>query len=520
MHSRLIVLLLCLKVKIIIIFLSGVFFFGCNHKNTAKSPDIYCIPVLVGEVTQNSAVFQARLTASDTLVFDDIHDPENLANADVEGKEGIARFEIADDASFADPIRTVWLLATPDRDFIVKKEVNNLQANKRYYYRLEYGIDSLNTKRSDINTFNTFPSEDTEAPVDFIMLACLHLERFYFGGGFGKASAQGKEAYKGEDKHLGFHGFETIAQMEPDFLIANGDNVYYDHPPDYKATTQAELRAKWHRLFAMPRNRVMLSRIPTFWMKDDHDHRFDDSDTVAVNERHGAKPSNELGIRTFLEQVPVADPDDESAVTFRTVRINKLLQIWMVEGRDYRSPNAMPPGPEKSIWGEEQKAWLKQTLLESDAIFKILVSPTPMVGPDDLRKRDNHTNPYGFRVEGEEFFQWLKENDFLNKNFYIICGDRHWKYHSVHPIGFEEFSCGALVEQNSRLGKLPGDEDSTDPAGKIIQPYTDAGPSGGFLKVSVLPASDVAHDKHTIVFLLYDQHGKELYKEEKICKNC
>lgn len=89
----------------------------------------------------------------------------------------------------------------------------------------------------------------------------------------------------------------------------------------------------------------------------------------------------------------------------------------MVEGRDYRSPNALPPGPEKSIWGEKQKAWLQQTLLESDAVFKILVSPTPMVGPDDLRKQDNHTNPLGFRAEGEAFFQWLKENNFLQKIF-------------------------------------------------------------------------------------------------------
>ena len=57
----------------------------------------------------------------------------------------------------------------------------------------------------------------------------------------------------------------------------------------------------------------------------------------------------------------------------------------------------MPDGPTKTIWGAEQLAWLKSSLLESDATFKLLVSPTPMVGPDDLRKTDNHTNIGGFR---------------------------------------------------------------------------------------------------------------------------
>ena len=74
-----------------------------------------------------------------------------------------------------------------------------------------------------------------------------------------------------------------------------------------------------------------------------------------------------------------------------------------------------------------------------------------------------------------------------DQNFYIICGDRHWQYHSIHPIGFEEFSTGALVDGNSRLGRSPGDPESTDPEGLIEQPYTRTEPSGGFLHVTISP---------------------------------
>jgi len=58
--------------------------------------------------------------------------------------------------------------------------------------------------------------------------------------------------------------------------------------------------------------------------------------------------------------------------------VNEYLQIWLVEGRDFRSPNTITDCPDKSIWGKEQKEWLKKTLLESDAIFKLLISPTPI----------------------------------------------------------------------------------------------------------------------------------------------
>ena len=94
----------------------------------------------------------------------------------------------------------------------------------------------------------------------------------------------------------------------------------------------------------------------------------------------------------FREQLPVTDPADSGAVTYRTHRLNKDLQIWLLEGRDYRSPNTMPDGPGKTVWGERQLAWLKNTLLASDATFKVIVTPTPLVGPDDARKKDNHTN--------------------------------------------------------------------------------------------------------------------------------
>lgn len=132
----------------------------------------------------------------------------------------------------------------------------------------------------------------------------------------------------------------------------------------------------------------------------------------------------------------------------------------------------------------------------------------------DGYKNDNHTNPEGFRHEAESFFQWAKSQGFLKKNFYILCGDRHWQYHAKHPSGFEEFSCGALVDANSRLGRKPGDPKSTDPEARIIQFYTQVEKSGGFMKITVLP--EYQKKKAKISFTFFDEFGNQLYSHEKM----
>jgi alkaline phosphatase D len=212
----------------------------------------------------------------------------------------------------------------------------------------------------------------------------------------------------------------------------------------------------------------------------------------------------------------VISKEQSNKKTYRTYKIGNLVQIWMLEGRDYRTPNRVPDGPDKSIWGAEQLGWLKKTLLESDAVFKLLITPTPMIGPDDARKRDNHANINGFRTERDRFFTWIADNNFLNKNFYILCGDRHWQYHSIDSSGVEEFSCGAIVDQNARLGRIPGDSLSTDPKGLIKQPYSQKQASGGFLRVIAKPGATKGTSKLNLIF--YDENGLELYRSEKIEK--
>lgn len=432
------------------------------------------VTLLAGEPGQNSALLQARVSSA-------LATPGDFASRSP-GREGSIRFLVADNAQFARAMITPWNAAIADNDFVVKAEVKGLAPAKSHFYRVEFR-DPMGKihKPETMGQFRTLPEEASSEPVSVAVFSCLSYQHFYgLGDRAANPYAQGGPLASEEVRRRGYPAMDHIRHARPDFMIATGDTVYYDHPMGdqrFWAKTLPEMRLMWNRQLAVPSVKDAFGEIATFFMKDDHDFRFDDADNTGTG-----LPAVSDGKRAFLEQVPVV----AHGPTYRTVRVNRHLQIWMLEGRDYRSPNAMPDGPDKTIWGAEQRAWLEKTLLASDADFRIIISPTPVIGPDDARKRDNHASLGGFQNEGEHFLEFLKANAIL-AHTYIVNGDRHWKYHSIHPTGVHEFSCGTIHRQNSRPGVAPGNPRGTDPNALIKQPYMQAGPDGGFLKMNVVP---------------------------------
>ena len=469
---------------------------------------------MVGEISSSTAILQTRLSA----VW-------GLSDGRVPGAAGKVRFGYGL-SPLPDPdwVYTVELEAVAENDFIVKTELSKLKPGVQYYYQIHYGKTSSQEKKSPIGSFRTTPGSASSDSVSFVVVTGMNYYHFHYG------NYDSTRQYMGEDKALGYPALATILNQHPDYFIGTGDNVYFDHPAERgiqrakergknplpglfagKAVTdEAGMRRKYQVQFVQPRFVELFRRVGTYWMKDDHDYRINDSDPYT-----DFPISHELGVKNFREQLPVVFPPQSGKPTYRSHQLSKDVQIWLLEGRDYRSANSDAIGPEKTLWGAEQKAWLKQSLLASTATFKFIISPTPMVGPDDAYKKDNHVNPQGFKHEGEDFFAWLAAEGFLEKHLYFICGDRHWQYHAVHPSGFEEFSCGALVDANSRAGRLAGDSKSTDPEALIKQVYVQGKAdeaSGGFLKVSVKRKN--LHSP-MLIFSYFDEKGKLLYSHKK-----
>lgn len=477
-----------------------------------ETPSVFAgMGIMVGEVTSTSALVQVRLTKTNDLV----DDGKPGTSGDVPGTAGRVGFSVTADATGCRALKVVYPNnpVSKERDFIARLEVKELRPGTRYTVRTRIGKTSNDLRDGPTATFQTHPGEKKADPVRFVVVTGMNYAKFHGDDRIDRKihlrdnNTELPRPYSGPDKHLGYPALDTILKLKPNFFVGTGDNVYYDTPKEPRAQTVPELRQKWHEQFVQPRYRDLFAAVPTYWMIDDHDYRIDDGDNTGDH-----LPSSETGRRMMLEQLPVAPADDVDVKTYRTHRVSRDLQIWFPENRMYRSPNAMPDGPKKSIWGNVQKAWLKRTLAESDATFKLLISPNPMIGPDDARKSDNHTNFGGFRHERDEFFAWLKQAGIAD-NFYLVCGDRHWQYHSIHPTGMEEFSCGALVDANSRPGRKPGDPKGTDPKGLIKQVYAQKSRSGGFLWIEATPAGNKR--SATLKFRFHDERGAVLYEHLK-----
>jgi alkaline phosphatase D len=140
---------------------------------------------------------------------------------------------------------------------------------------------------------------------------------------------------------------------------------------------------------------------------------------------------------------------------------------------------------------------LFRTVRESDATFRLLISPTPLVGPDRPKKNDSYANQ-GFTYEGNEIRKFLG----AQKNMYVICGDRHWQYVSVDPnTGVREYACGPSSDAHAQ-----GFSESMRTA---MHRYLRI--QGGFLAILV----ERTDGKATITFRHYGTDG-QIYHEDKL----
>lgn len=365
-----------------------------------------------------------------------------------------------------------WVAVDNEKNFTKQWKLENLLPNTKYVVEIETRLNNK-SKISDKTegAFRTPPTSDSEDDIEFCIVTCHDYWR--------KDTTDGHKIY------------EVMMKLFPDFYVHTGDVEYYDKPEPY-AMTEELMRFKWDRLFALPLQRKFWTQVTTYFMKDDHDALKDD----AYPGMNYGTVSWDRGLEIFdKEQFPTHDK------FYKTIRWGKDLQIWITEGRNYRSKNSDPDGVGKSIFGEEQKQWLFSTLKESDATFKVIINANPILGPDRKNKSDNYANS-NFKFEGDEIREFINQFD----NVYLCNGDRHWQY-VTHwkETNLWEFSCGA----GSDVHAGGWSQNDLRPEHRFLRV------KGGFLRGHVSRENGIP----TLTFRHYDVDGNVVHEEVFIKKS-
>ena len=487
------------QLKLVILIIGFSSLFACNTQEPVGP--YLATGIKIGEVTQNEAIVWVRLTKTPERVGNDApmpnvkyKDPKtgkmierkgrpnitpvvtypdgydiNTIQGAVPGSEGKVRlkYKMKNEQEWS---KMDWQTVHPDAAFSTQFMLKNLSAGKEYEILVEASqLKGEKISASMNGKFKTAPAKDLPANVNFIVTTGT--------------------SYPDVDSETGYKIYPSSLKLDPEFFVHTGDIVYYDG----LAKTADLARWHWDRMYSYPNNIDFHRQVVSYFIKDDHDTWMNDA-YPGMKTKFMGEFTYEQGTQIFLDEVPMGDK------TYRTFRWGKDLQIWLPEGRDYRSKNTDPDGPEKTIWGKEQMAWFKKTVEESEATFKVVISPTPIVGPDRGNKNDNHAN-IGFKYEGDMLRKFISSQ----KNMVTVCGDRHWQYISKDAeTGLLEFSCGPGADAHAGGWKQ---ED-------VYPEHLYLNVVGGFLEGSVSREDGIP----TLIFRHHNPDGKVLNEYKLVAK--
>jgi alkaline phosphatase D len=255
----------------------------------------------------------------------------------------------------------------------------------------------------------------------------------------------------------GYPIFRVLARYPVDFFLFVGDTIYADHVcggPD-----------------RVPGSDFIARKLPDFWAK----HRYNREDPAvqayfrsvgvyAIWDDHevindfsgGAGRLMETGRRAFLDYFPILPPPEEPGRLYRKFSWGSLLEVFILDTRQYRSPNTDLDGPRKTMLGAAQKRWLIDGVTGSTAVWKVVVSSVSLSVPTGGKAHDSWSNAniLGFPEENATGFSWERDGILRSfrergvKNLVFLSADVHHaeliRHHPTSEWSFHEFIAGPL----------------------------------------------------------------------------
>lgn len=353
--------------------------------------------------------------------------------------------------------------------------------------------------------------------------------------------------------------FDAIRRVEPDVFVHSGDIVYADQPlepevelEDGTVWRNVVTEAKSHVAqtlddyrgnFAYNRldehQRRFSASVPIVAQWDDHEVRDNwfPGLSLADDDRYTVENASLLAARArraLFESVPIRPHPDDPERIYRHLSYGPLMDLFVLDLRSYRGPNTPgrqpEAGPEASLLGEAQLAWLKDALRSSRGTWKVIASDMPvgLVVPDwprdGQRTYEAWANadagrPLGRELELAEILSFMKREGIRNTVW--ITADVHYAaahHYSPERAAFEDFDpFWELVACPIHAGTFgPNELDDTfgpevrfSAIGDGVEPNRP--PSEDLQFFGTL---DVDPDTRVLTAAIHDRRGRRLWEKE------
>lgn len=350
----------------------------------------------------------------------------------------------------------------PDDDGRAVIVLPGLTPARRYRYRLEAAHEAVHGE------FVTAPAAEDAAPVTIAWS--------------GDLGARGH--CRSPD---GWPVFHAIADRRPDLFLFVGDTIYADHRcgasslrgADFKAQTLEQFRAKHLYNRGDPAVQRLFRRTSVSAIWDDHD--------VRSNFAGPVEALAPLGLRAFLEFWPIVTSPEDPSRLYRRLRWGRLLEIFVLDTRRYRSENWRVDGPRKTMLGRAQRRWLVEAVAASTARWKVVVSSVPLAIAkgwpfgDSWARQSVLGYRSGFATERDAIFQELRRHGV--RELVVLGADVHFgalmTHRPLEGLLVHELLAGPLA------AKVKAPQKPTDELNTTIHGHHGGAPTFGELQATV-----------------------------------
>lgn len=274
-------------------------------------------------------------------------------------------WEVAADEAFADIAATGTAVATAERDHAVTVAVSDLDPDRRWYYRFTYDGEV-----SPVGRARTAPASG--ASPERLRIAFVSCQMF-------------SEGY--------FTAYRHILNDDVDLVLHLGDYVYeygseskeYGYyrlrtdPVDQPHTLE-EFRSKYRLARTDPDLRACHQQLPFVTIWDDHEV-YDDYDRDVDPARRDA------AYRAWFDHMAHQPDTNDPTRVYRSLQWGDLAELFVIDMAQYREKEApapflsfQPDGAEahrvgRTLLGDAQREWLKQSMAASTATWRVLGNP-------------------------------------------------------------------------------------------------------------------------------------------------